>query len=62
MKSQDNTPTYKQLNLIKELEAEFGEKFTGTTKKDASVYIDKWLTIARNDVENYNWYNESING
>lgn len=60
MSWQNDKPTYKQLNLIKDLEDEFGEKFTGTTKKDAADYIDKWLKIARQDIDHsINWDSES---
>ena len=46
--------------MIKDLEDEFGEKFTGTTKGEASDYIDKWLKIAREDIDrNVNWDAES---
>lgn len=63
MSWKDDKPTYKQLNLIKDLEDEFGEKFVGTTKGEASAYIDKWLKVAKEDVDrNYNWDNECRNG
>ena len=54
-------PTYKQLNFIKELEDEFGEKFTGTTKGEASNYIDKWIKIIEKEsVDRFiNWDTES---
>lgn len=53
--------THKQLNLIKELEAEFGEKFTGTTKGEASDYIDKWMkVIDKESIDRFiNWDAES---
>lgn len=52
--------TEKQLAFIKNIEAEFGEKFTGTTKGEASVYIDKWMKIANADIDrNINWDAES---
>ena len=63
MSWKDDKPTYKQLNLIKDLEDEFGEKFVGITKGEASVYIDKWLKVAKEDVDwNYDWQNECRNG
>ena len=43
MSWRNDRPTYKQLNFIKELEDEYGEKFTGTTKGEAADYISKWL-------------------
>ena len=54
-------PTNKQLNFIKELEAEFGEKFTGTTKGEASDYIDKWVkVIEKESIDRFiNWDAES---
>lgn len=53
-------PTYKQLNFIKELEDEFGEKFVGTTKKEASDYISKWVKIINQDINRtINWDAES---
>lgn len=42
MSWRDDKPTYKQLNFIKELEDEYGEEFTGTTKGEAADYISKW--------------------
>lgn len=55
-----NKPTKRQLSLIQDIEAEFGEKFTGATKKEASNYIDKWLNYARQDIDrNINWDAES---
>lgn len=42
MSWRDDKPTYKQLNFIKELEDEYGEAFTGTTKGEAADYISKW--------------------
>lgn len=36
-------PTYKQLNLIKEVEDDFGVKFTGQTRGEASEFIDKYM-------------------
>lgn len=55
-----NKPTKRQLSLIQDIEAEFGEKFTGTTKKEASDYIDKWLEYARQDINrSINWDAES---
>lgn len=60
MRRQNDLPTYKQKALIKDLENEFGEKFTGATKKEASNYIDKWLKYARQDIDrNINWDAES---
>ena len=53
-------PTYKQLNLIKDIEDEFRVKFTGKTKGEAVEYIDKWLTITHNDIDrSINWDAES---
>ena len=53
-------PTYRQLNLIKDIENEFGVEFTGKTKGEAAEYIDKWLTIAHNDIDrSINWDAES---
>jgi hypothetical protein len=54
-------PTLKQVNLIKELEDEFGEKFTGTTKGEASDYIDKWMKVVEEEsVDRFvNWDAES---
>ena len=55
-----NKPTKKQLSLIQDIEAEFGEKFTGATKTEASNYIDKWLKYARQDINrSINWDAES---
>ena len=36
----NDKPTCRQLKLIKDIEAEFGEQFTGTTKGEAADYID----------------------
>lgn len=56
----DDKATYKQLNMIKDLEDEFGEQFTGTTKGEAADYIDKWLQVARQDIDrSVNWDAES---
>ena len=41
MSWRNDRPTYKQLNFIKELEDEYGEEFTGTTKGEAADYISK---------------------
>ena len=60
MNWRNDKPTYKQLHLIKDIEAEFGEKFTGTTKGEATDYIDKWLKTARQDIDKFiNWDAES---
>jgi len=60
MNWRSDTPTYKQLNLIKDIEDEFGERFTGTTKGEAADYIDKWLKTAKQDVDrSVNWDAES---
>ena len=59
----DDKPTYKQLNLIKDLEDDYGVKFNGTPKGEASAYIDKWLKVAKKDVDrSYDWQNECRNG
>ena len=42
MNWRNDKPTYKQLNFIKELEDEFGCKFVGTTKGEATDFISKW--------------------
>lgn len=53
-------PTKRQLSLIQDIEDEFGERFTGATKKEASNYIDKWLKYARQDINrSINWDAES---
>ena len=49
MNWRNDKPTCKQLNLIKKLEDEFGEKFTGTTKGEASDYIDKWMKVVEEE-------------
>lgn len=55
-----NKPTKRQLSLIQDIEDEFGERFTGATKKEASNYIDKWLKYARQDINrSINWDTES---
>lgn len=60
MNWRSDKPTYKQLNLIKDIEDEFGEQFTGTTKGEAADYIDKWLQVARQDIDrSVNWDAES---
>ena len=60
MNWRSDKPTYKQLNLIKDIEDEFGEKFTGTTKGETADYIDKWLKTAKQDVDrSVNWDAES---
>ena len=60
MSWRDDKPTYKQLNMIKDLQDEFGEEFNGTTKGEASDYIDKWMKVIKEDVDrNYNWDAES---
>lgn len=59
----DDKPTYKQLNFIKDIEAEVGEKFVGTTKGEAAEYIDKWAKYLSEDIDrNYDWNNECSNG
>ena len=46
--------------IRKDIEAEFGEQFTGTTKGEAADYIDKWLKTARQDIDrSINWDAES---
>ena len=61
MNWRNDKPTCKQLNLIKKLEDEFGEKFTGTTKGEASDYINKWTkVIEKESVDRFiNWDAES---
>lgn len=60
MNWRSDKPTYKQLNLIKDIEDEFGEMFNGTTKGEAADYIDKWLKVARRDIDRcINWDAES---
>ena len=63
MNWRSDKPTYKQLNLIKDIEDEFGERFNGTTKGEATDYIDKWLKVARQDIDrSVNWDAESLFG
>lgn len=38
MSWKNDRPTCRQLKLIKDIEAEFGEQFTGTTKGEAADY------------------------
>ena len=60
MNWRNDRPTYKQLNLIKDIEDEFGEKFTGTTKGEATDYIEKWLKTTKQDIDrSVNWDAES---
>lgn len=63
MNWRSDKPTYKQLNLIKDIEDEFGERFNGTTKGEAADYIDKWLKVAMQDIDrSVNWDAESMFG
>lgn len=39
MSWKNDRPTCRQLKLIKDIEAEFGEQFTGTTKGEAADYM-----------------------
>ena len=55
MSWKNDRPTCRQLKLIKDIEAEFGEQFTGTTTGEAADYIDMWLKTAKQDI------NRSIN-
>jgi len=60
MSWKNDRPTCRQLKLIKDIEAEFGEQFTGTTKGEAADYIDKWLKTAKQDIDrSINWDAES---
>lgn len=60
MSWKNDRPTCRQLKLIKDIEAEFGEQFTGTTKGEAADYIDKWLKTAKQDIDrSINWNAES---
>lgn len=60
MSWKNDKPTCRQLKLIKDIEAEFGEQFTGTTKGEAADYIDKWLKTAKQDINrSINWDAES---
>lgn len=60
MSWKNNKPTCRQLKLIKAIEAEFGEQFTGTTKGEAAEYIEKWLEVAKQDINrSINWDAES---
>lgn len=60
MSWKNDKPTCRQLKLIKDIEAEFGEQFTGTTKGEAADYIDMWLKTAKQDINrSINWDAES---
>ena len=60
MSWKNDRPTCRQLKLIKDIEAEFGEQFTGTTKGEAADYIDMWLKTAKQDINRcINWDAES---
>ena len=60
MSWKNDKPTCRQLKLIKDIEAEFGEPFTGTTKGEATEYIDMWLKTAKQDINrSINWDAES---
>ena len=52
-------PTVKQLEYIQFIENQYGIKFTGTTKGEASNFIDKAYKQFRLDLENINWDVES---
>ena len=62
MSWRNDKPTYKQLNHIKFLEDDYGVKFTGTTKGEASDFIDKCHKEYQIELRNYNWDNECRNG
>ena len=62
MNWRNDKPTYTQLNYIKELEDCFGVKFTGTTKGEASDFINEVKEKHESEVDYYNWENESRNG
>ena len=55
MSWKDDKPTYKQLNYIKFLEDDYGVKFNGTTKGEASDFIDKCYKDFRIDLRNEEW-------
>ena len=61
MNWKNDKPTNKQLNLIKDLENEFGEKFAGTTKGEAANYIRKWMKVIDDEsIDRFiNWNAES---
>lgn len=54
-----NRPTEKQLQYIQELQ-EFSDyplpPFTGTTKQEASDYIDEWTTLAHERTDKFGFY------
>ena len=52
MNWRSDKPTYKQLNYIKFLEDDYGVKFVGTTKGEASEFIDKCYKDFRIDLRN----------
>lgn len=58
----DDKPTYKQLNYIKELEDEYGCSFTGTTKGEASDFINTWAEHDRKRRELDGFYQECLHG
>ena len=55
MNWRSDKPTYKQLNYIKFLEDDYGVKFVGTTKGEASEFIDKCYKYFRIDLRNEEW-------
>lgn len=55
MSWKDDKPTYKQLNYIKFLEDDYGVKFNGNTKGEASDFIDKCYKDFRIDLRNEEW-------
>ena len=62
MSWRNDKPTHKQLSYIKELEEYFGKPFTGSTKGEASDYINEIHKKHISEVDYYNWDNEAVNG
>ncbi len=46
-------PTYKQLNLIKDIEDDYDVKFNGKTRGEASEFIDKYMKKEENRTYRY---------
>ena len=51
MSWRNDAPTEKQLNYIKIMEEEIGEKFTGSTKGDACDFISKHMKSYKESLE-----------
>lgn len=59
MEWRNEKPTQKQLMLIHKLEADY-RNFTGTTRGEASDYIDEAFESYRRKNEEESWYQESL--